>query len=68
LVAADELVPLLGQGQDDVKIGDREQFPAPVGQPGFGVLVMAFGATAVAAGVVDIMFLPTVLALQQLSA
>jgi hypothetical protein len=63
-MAADELPQLLGKGQDDVNVGDREQFPAPVCQPGFGVETMTLGAAAVAAGVVDIVLLTTVLALQ----
>jgi hypothetical protein len=52
-VAADELPQRLREGQDEVKIGDREEFPAPVFQPGCGVEAMTRGAAAVAAGVID---------------
>jgi hypothetical protein len=68
LLAADELPQLVGPGQDDVNLGAREQCPAPLCQPGFGVLVMAVGAPAVAAGVVDLGCLTTGLALPQRSA
>jgi hypothetical protein len=68
LVAADKLPQLLGEGQDDVKIGDREEFSAPVCQPGFGVQAMTRGAAAVAAGVVDVVFLTTVIARPQVPA
>ena len=63
LVAADERPQLVGHGEDDVKVGDRQEFLPPLFQPGFGVLAVALGATAVAAGVVDIVFLATVVAL-----
>ncbi len=45
LVAADQLPQLLGQGEDDVKIGDREPFPAPVCQPSVGVKAMTLGGS-----------------------
>jgi hypothetical protein len=68
LLAADALPQCWGQGQDPVNRGDREQFPAPVCQPGFGVEAMPCGAATVAAGVVDSVCLTTELAWQQLSA
>jgi hypothetical protein len=68
LVAADQRPQLVGQGQDDRNVGDREEFLAPVCQPGFGVEAMTRGAAAVAAGVVDIVVLPTVSAWPQLPA
>jgi hypothetical protein len=68
LVAADELPQLLGEGQDDVKIGDRQEFPAPVFQPGVGGEAMTRGAAAVVAGVVDIVVLTPGLAWPQLPA
>ena len=33
-------------------VGNRQHFPLPVGQPGFGRNTLAFGAVAVAAGVI----------------
>jgi hypothetical protein len=68
LRAAAEFPQLVGQGHDHVTIGDREQFPAPVCQPGCGVAAMTLGAATVAAGVVDIVFLTTVVTLQQVPA
>jgi hypothetical protein len=65
LMAADEFPQLLGHGEDDVKIGDRQQFLTPLLQPCRGILAVAFGATTVATGVVDIMLLATVITLQQ---
>jgi hypothetical protein len=46
-----------------VKVGDRQAFLPSLGQPGFGVEALPRGATAVAAGGVDIVFLATALAL-----
>ena len=60
LVAADERSPLLGQGEDAMQVGHREEFLPPLFQPGFGVVVVARGTAAMAAGVVDIMLAATV--------
>jgi len=68
LMTTDDLTELMGHGEDHVKIWDRQKFLPPCCQPGFGVQVMTLGATTVAAGVVDIVFLTTVLAWQQLPA
>ena len=68
LMGADELPQLMGHGEDHVKVGDRQELLTPLCQPGLGVQAMTLGATAVAAGVVDVVFLTTVIALQQVPA
>jgi hypothetical protein len=65
LVAADQRPQLVGPGQDHMTGGDRESCRAPVCQPGFGVEALTRGAAAVAAGVVDIVFLTPGLAWHQ---
>jgi hypothetical protein len=65
LVTPDEFPQLVGHGEDDVKVRDRQQFLTPLLQPCLGLLAVAFGATTVATGVVDIMLLATVITLQQ---
>jgi len=67
LVAAYKRTQFSGQGEDDVKVGDRQEFLPPRFQPGVGLLVVACGATAVAAGVVDIVLLTTGVALQHVA-
>ena len=62
LVGAYKRPQLLGQGQDDMNVGNRQEILTPFCQPGFGVEVMTRGATAVAAGVVDVVCLTTVIA------
>jgi hypothetical protein len=64
-VPPDEFSPLVGHGEDDVKGGDRQQFLTPRLQPGLGILAVAFGATPVATGVVDLRLLATVITRQQ---
>jgi hypothetical protein len=61
-------VPLLGQGQDDVKVGDWQELLSPLRAPCLGVLLMTFRATAVTARVVDVVFLTTMITRQQLPA
>jgi hypothetical protein len=68
LMLTDDLPELVGHGEDQVKVGDRQEFLPALCQPRLGILTMAFGATAIAARVVDVMFLSTVLALQQVTA
>lgn len=68
LVAADQRPQVSGQGEDDMKGGDGQEFLTPLFQPGFGVQAMTRGTTPVAAGVVDVVFLATVIALEQLPA
>jgi hypothetical protein len=68
LVGAYKRPQLSGQGQDDMKVGDRQELLPPLYQPSFGVQAMTRGATAVAAGVVDVVFLTTVIARPQLPA
>ncbi|HSF29042.1 MAG TPA: hypothetical protein VLK82_01025 [Candidatus Tectomicrobia bacterium] len=63
LMTPDDLPQLLGHGEDHVKVGDRQEFLPSHCQPGFGVEAMTRGATAVAAGVVDVVFLATAIAL-----
>ena len=58
-MAAAECPQLLRRGQDDVQVGNGREFPTPFSAPGVGVEAMPRGATAVAAGVVDGVFLPT---------
>jgi hypothetical protein len=65
LVVADECPQVSGPGQHDLAGGDRQEFLAPRLQPRLGVLVLAFGATAVAAGVVHVVFRTAPLALMQ---
>jgi hypothetical protein len=64
----DELSALRRHRADHVNVGARQQLLPPCCQPGVGIQVMTRGATALAAGVVDIMFLTALLALQQLPA
>ena len=67
-VTPDEVPQLVGPGEDDVNVGDRQQFLPPLLQPCRGILAVAFWATAVATGVVDIRLLATVITLQQVPA
>jgi hypothetical protein len=67
LMTTDNLPSLVGHGEDDMKVGDRQEFLTSFCQPGFGVLVVAFGASAVAAGVVGIVLLTTVVTRQQVA-
>jgi hypothetical protein len=60
LMTADHLPSLVGHGEDDVNVRDRQACLTSCCPPGFGVLVVACGATAVAAGVVGIRLLPAV--------
>ncbi len=68
LVSADQRPQLAGQGEDDMTGGDRQAFLTPLFQPGFGVQARTRGTTPVAAGVVGVVFLATVIALEQLPA
>ena len=65
LVLADELPPLLGQGEDDRNVGDRQALLTPFCQPGFGFVAVAFRTTSMAAGVVDRGLLPAVVTLSE---
>jgi hypothetical protein len=40
----------LGPGQDDMNVGDRQEFLPPFCQPHLGLMAVALRATAVAAG------------------
>jgi len=51
-----------------MKVGDREEFLTALCQPRLGIGAMALGTTPVAAGVVDIMLLATVITLEQVPA
>jgi hypothetical protein len=55
----------MGRGEDHVQVGDWEELLTPVCQPGLGRRAMALRTTAMAAGVVDIMLLATVITRQQ---
>jgi hypothetical protein len=68
LVAADKLPQFLGQGQDDMKGGDWEEFLPPRCQPHLGVMMVALGTTPGAAGVVGIVRLTAVITRPQMSA
>jgi hypothetical protein len=68
LVAADECPPCLGQGQDDMKVGDWQEFLPPLCQPHLGVMTVTLGATPVAAGVVGRVLLTAVITRQQVPA
>jgi hypothetical protein len=68
LMTPDDLAQLLGHGEDHVKVGDRQELLTPLLQPGFRLEAMTRGATAVPAGVVDVVFLPAVIARPQVSA
>jgi hypothetical protein len=68
LGAADTLPQVLGPGQDDMNGGAWEEFLPPPCQPHLGVLVVALGATAMAAGVVDLVLLTAVLTRPQMPA
>jgi hypothetical protein len=65
LMPPDECPHLVGHGDDDVKVGDRQQFLTPLLHPGLGILAVACGATTIATGVVDIMLLAPVITRQQ---
>jgi hypothetical protein len=64
----DDLSPLLGHGEDHVTGGARQEVLPPLFQPCLSVLAVACGATAVAAGMGDVVLLTTMLAWPQLSA
>jgi hypothetical protein len=66
LMTPDDLPQLMGHGEDHVNVGDRQEFMPSLCHPGFGVEAMTRGATAVAAEVVDVVFLATAIALPQL--
>ena len=68
LVAADQLPPCLGPGADDRTGGDGQEVRPPLCQPPRGVMRVALGATAGAAGVVDVRCLTTMIAWPQLPA
>jgi hypothetical protein len=68
LMMADDLPQRVGHREDEVEGWDRQQFLTPLCQPGFGLVVVALGATAVAAGVIHLVFLTTVIARQELPA
>jgi hypothetical protein len=65
LMTPDYRPQLMGYGEDHVKGGDREELLTPFFQPCLGSRMMALGTTAVAAGMVDIMLLTTVITLEQ---
>jgi hypothetical protein len=65
LLPPDARPPLLGHGADDVTGGPRQECPPALGQPGVGVEAMPRGATAVAAGVGDVVLLATAVARSQ---
>ena len=71
----DDLLVLIGdggdlsrQGEDDMKIPDRKQFGLAVGQPVARRRALAFGAVAVAAGVVGDRCMVAVLAARSVAA
>jgi hypothetical protein len=68
LMTTDDLAQLLGHGEDHVNVGDRQECLTPLLPPGCSLAAMTRGATAVPAGVVDRVFLPTVIARQQVPA
>ena len=57
-----------GAGSRRLKVGDRQECLPALCQPRLGVLTVALGATPVTAGVVDVVFLSTVVALSQVTA
>src|SRR5215475_2771502 len=67
LTLTDDRSQFVGHGEDQKKVGDWQEFLPAFCQPGFSVLMVAFGATTIAAGVVDVVFLTTVFARQQVS-
>jgi hypothetical protein len=68
LMLTEDLTQLLRDGEDHVKVGDRQELLSPLRAPHLGGLLMTFRATAVAARVVDVVFLTTMIALQELPA
>jgi hypothetical protein len=58
----------LGHGKDHVKVFDRQQFGLALLQPHLSLLMMALGATAVAARVIGIVHPSTVIALKGMAA
>jgi len=67
VVAADEFVERLGQGQDHRQGGHWPQFLPPRCQPHLGVMMVARGTTPVAAGVVGIVLLTAVITRPQMA-
>ena len=55
LIAAYYVPKLCRQGEDQMKVGDGQQLRLPLFQPPFGVGAMAFGTTAVLAGVIGVL-------------
>jgi hypothetical protein len=66
LMTPADLPQLRGHREDHVAIGSRRAFLPARCQPGGGVEALARGATAGAAGVVDVVFLATAIARSQL--
>lgn len=67
LVSPDQLTKLPGEGKDQVKIEDRQEGLPALLDPLPSVLSMAFGAVAVAAGVIGIVHLSTLIALEEMT-
>ena len=65
LRTTDDLTKRVGHGKDQVEVWDRQELLRPLFQPHLGLMAVAFGATTVAAGVVDILFLTPVITLEQ---
>lgn len=66
-VAQSQNVELLRQGEDDVKVGHRQQFVAPPLEPAFLLQVLTLRTVTVAAGVVDRLFRAALLTAVQVS-
>jgi hypothetical protein len=65
LMTSDHLPQRMGRGQDQVTGGDREARLPPFCQPCLGIHTTALRTAAVAAGMVDIILLATVITLEQ---
>ncbi len=66
-MAADQLAKLLGEGEDEVEVADRKDlFPAPF-DPLRRVPAPAFGTVAILAGVVGVVELSALIALEHMA-
>jgi hypothetical protein len=68
LVTAHQSSQLFGQGEDGVGVGHRQQFTLALLQPPSGIGGVAFGATAMAAGMIDPMAVAAACAFGHLAA
>jgi hypothetical protein len=64
LMTPDDRPELVGHGEDQMAVGDRQAFMTPFCPPHLGLMTVTGGAAAGAAGVGDLVFLTTVITLE----